>query len=131
MSQGGKTFAEIYRIVRRIPRGRVASYGDVAARCRADISARTVGWAMWVCPPNVPWHRVVNQRGLLTIGRRSPTLQELQRNLLLAEGVTFLSDDQLDIEKHRWRPRHAASRAAKKNLRKTVGSERFRLKSRR
>jgi len=100
-----RCFAEIYRVVRRIPRGRVLSYGDVARLCRGDVSARTVGWAMSVCPPDVPWHRVVNYQGRLTIGRRSLALQQIQRDLLLAEGVTFTVDDEVNMENHRWRPR--------------------------
>lgn len=101
----GRCFAEIYRLVRRIPRGRVASYGDIAALCRANVSARVVGWALAVCPSDVPWHRVVNRDGRLTIGRRALWLQHLQRDLLRAEGVTFLAEDQVAIEAHRWRPR--------------------------
>jgi alkylated DNA nucleotide flippase Atl1 len=104
-------FGEIYRIVRRIPPGRVASYADVAARCKSSVSARTVGWAMSVAPAGVPWHRVVNQQGQLTIGKRSVMLQDLQKNLLQAEGIDFVAVDQVDIEKHRWK------------LRKTGGSK--------
>jgi len=98
-------FEEIYRIVRRIPAGSVLSYGDVAALCQSSVSARTVGWAMSVAPDGVPWHRVVGQQGRLSIGKRSVLLQDLQRNLLQAEGVNFLAPDQVDIEQHRWHPR--------------------------
>ncbi|MBI3950306.1 MAG: MGMT family protein [Acidobacteria bacterium] len=99
-------FDEIYRIVRRIPVGSVAAYGDVAARCKSSLSARTVGWAMSVAPEGVPWHWVVNQKGRLSIGRRSVLLQELQKNLLQAEGIEFVAPDQVDIDKHRWHPRN-------------------------
>lgn len=98
------TFENIYRVVRRIPAGFVLSYGDVAALCPTSVSARTVGWAMSVAPEGVPWHRVVNHQGRLSIGKRSVLLQELQRNLLQAEGVNFVAPDQVDIQKHRWRP---------------------------
>jgi len=101
----GPCFAEIYSIVRRIPRGRVASYGDVAALCRSDVSPRVVGWALAVCPPDVPWHRVVNCEGRLTIGRRALWLQQLQRERLRAEGVAFLAEDRVAIHEYRWRPR--------------------------
>jgi len=86
----------------------VASYGDIAALCRTRVSARVVGWALAVCPPDVPWHRVVNRDGRLTIGRRALWLQQLQRDLLRAEGVAFLAEDQVALEAHRWRPRSAA-----------------------
>lgn len=101
------TFTEIYRIVRRIPPGQVLSYGDVAAMCKSAVSARTVGWAMSVAPPGVPWFRVVNHRGELSIGKRSITLAELQRNLLEAEGVAFTAPDRVNMEQHRWRLRPA------------------------
>jgi len=99
------TFKKIYRIVRRIPEGRVLTYGDVAALCDEAITARTVGWAMSVAPDGVPWHRVINHEGRLSIGRRSILLQELQRDLLQSEGITFISEDRVALERHRWQPR--------------------------
>ena len=78
-------FTEIYDIVRAIPSGAVMSYGQVGSLCGAV--ARTVGWAMSVAPDGVPWHRVVGSDGYLRIGRRSPELQQLQRDRLIAEGV--------------------------------------------
>jgi len=105
-------FDEIYRLVRRIPAGSVASYADIAARCKSSVSARTVGWAMSVAPDGVPWHRVVNQQGRLSIGNRSVLLQDLQRNLLEVEGVEFVAADQVDIEKHRWQTRRYTKNVA-------------------
>jgi methylated-DNA-protein-cysteine methyltransferase-like protein len=98
-------FTDVYRLVRKVPRGSVASYGDIAAMCKSSVSARTVGWAMSVAPEGVPWHRVVNHQGRLSIGHRSVLLQELQKNLLQAEGVSFIESDRVDIERHRWNPR--------------------------
>jgi methylated-DNA-protein-cysteine methyltransferase related protein len=98
-------FGEIYRIVRRIPAGSVASYGDVAALCRVDVSARTVGWAMSAAPEGVPWHRVVNQQGRLSIGKRSAMLQDLQKSLLESERIEFTAADRVNMVKHRWRGR--------------------------
>ncbi|MBI4470670.1 MAG: MGMT family protein [Acidobacteria bacterium] len=98
-------FNAVYRLVRRVPHGRVSSYGDIAAMCAEEISPRTVGWAMSASPKDVPWHRIVNRRGRLTIGRRSVALLELQRSLLESEGVEFVHVDQVDMEKHRWTPR--------------------------
>ncbi|RMG55180.1 MAG: methyltransferase [Acidobacteria bacterium] len=102
-------YEQIYRIVRRIPAGRVLSYGDVAALCSSSVSARTVGWAMARAPEGVPWHRVVNRKGRLSIGKRSVILQELQKNLLQAEGVRFIAPDQVDMDRHRWNPTEAGS----------------------
>jgi methylated-DNA-protein-cysteine methyltransferase-like protein len=91
-------FAEIYDIVRRIPAGAVMSYGQVGSLCGAV--ARTVGWAMSVAPDGVPWHRVVGADGYLRIGRRSPELQQLQRDLLLAEEIEVV-DGYVDMERYR------------------------------
>lgn len=115
-------FSEIYRWVRRIPRGWVLSYGDVAALCRSGVTARTVGWALSVCPDDLPWHRVVNHQGRLTIGRRSPVLQDVQRQLLLAEGVRFVAPDQIAIDQHRWRAKKARP-ITRKNRRKRRSEE--------
>jgi methylated-DNA-protein-cysteine methyltransferase-like protein len=90
-------FDEIYDVVRAIPRGAVMSYGQVGSLCGA--TARTVGWALSVAPDGVPWHRVVGADGYLRIGRRSPELQQLQRDLLNAEGVE-VSDYSVDMERY-------------------------------
>lgn len=125
MSKTKGQFSEIYRWVRRIPRGRVLSYGDIAALCRSGVSARTVGWALSVCPDDLPWHRVVNYQGRLTIGRRSLVLQEVQRQRLLAEGVRFVALDQIAMDRHRWNPRSRA-----KNPRPTARKRRRKASAR-
>src|SRR5258708_40087181 len=85
-------FDTINDVVRRIPRGSVMSYGQVGEE--AGCSARVVGWAMANgTDPDVPWQRVVGADGYLRIGRRSVALQQLQRKLLVEEGVTFREDN--------------------------------------
>ena len=79
-------FEAIYEYVRTIPAGRVTSYGEVGAA--VGQGARTVGWAMGVCPKDIPWQRVVGADGYLRIARRDPHLKALQKSLLEAEGVT-------------------------------------------
>jgi methylated-DNA-protein-cysteine methyltransferase-like protein len=92
-------FDNINAVVRQIPRGSVMSYGQVAGL--AGCTARVAGWAMAnVTDPDVPWHRVVGSDGVLRIGRRSVALKDLQRKLLLEEGVTFKNDDTVDMAKH-------------------------------
>lgn len=91
MSESEDAFAAVYAWVRTIPRGRVASYGDVGAA--VGVAARTVGWAMSLAPEDVPWQRVVGADGYLRIAKRSPHLKALQRSLLEAEGVTLSKDD--------------------------------------
>ena len=74
----------IYRIVRRIPRGSVLSYGDIGKI--VGTGPRQVAAAMRGCPPGIPWHRVVGSGGkILTPGETAWT----QRHLLMAEGVRF------------------------------------------
>lgn len=97
-------FAEsVHRWVRRIPEGSVASYGDVAALAGSPRAARGVGAVLNGLDPDsdVPWWRVVNRRGRLSIpaevGRRA-----LQRRLLLDEGVAFVDEESVDLQRHHW-----------------------------
>lgn len=91
----------IYGAARRIPAGRVATYGDLARLAGAPRAAREVGWAMAALPADsdVPWWRVVNRLGRLS-PRASGT--ELQAELLRAEGVEFLPDGSIDLRLYAW-----------------------------
>ena len=95
------TFEEIYSEVKLIPRGKVASYGYIACRIGNPRLSRVVGYALHVNPSPgiIPCHRVVMKGGTL-----SPAFafggENEQRRLLEAEGVTFLSDGRVDMEKH-------------------------------
>jgi len=94
---------EVYAIVRRIPRGRVMSYGQIAGLLRHPLSARAVGWAMNQCPDEVPWHRVVNAAGgISTAHLHEPP--DLQKRLLESEGVPFGRDGTLPMASRRWEP---------------------------
>ena len=83
-------FEKVYGIVRAIPRGRVATYGQVARLAGAPQAARMVGWAMASSRPvdRVPWHRVVGAGGRLIIAK-SIRYTQVQRQLLRQEGVRF------------------------------------------
>ncbi len=90
----------IYRVVRAIPEGRVATYGQVAAiagRC----TPRMVGYAMASVPPgtNVPWHRVINSRGEISL--RGDDLEK-QMALLKMEGVRFDTGGRVDLREFGW-----------------------------
>lgn len=98
-------YPAIYRVVRQIPRGKVSTYGDVAALCTMDVSPRVVGWAMAVSPNNLPWHRVINREGKLSTARRSFVLAETQQAMLEGEGIAFRADGSVDLKKYRWHPR--------------------------
>jgi methylated-DNA-protein-cysteine methyltransferase-like protein len=85
----------VYAYVRSIPPGRVLSYGDVGQA--VGVGARSVGWALSFCPPDVPWQRVVGADGYLRIAKRSPHLKLRQKQLLEGEGVVF--DDKERVER--------------------------------
>src|SRR5512142_2817177 len=94
----------IYKVVRRIPRGRVATYGQVAELAGLEGHARQVGYALHALPSGIaiPWHRVVNARGAASPRSRGDS-HELQRELLESEGVTFDRRGRLELAKYRWK----------------------------
>jgi methylated-DNA-protein-cysteine methyltransferase-like protein len=94
-------WAHVYALVKRIPRARVITYGELARRLRLPGGARTAGRAMAGCPAGqgIPWHRVVGGQGRLLI--REP-VAALQRRLLESEGVQFVGA-RVDFERHAWR----------------------------
>lgn len=104
-----RTYARIYKVVRRIPKGRVATYGQVATLAGLGGHARQVGYALSALPEDstVPWHRVINARGEISV-REEPGCDLAQRRALEAEGVEFSAGGRVSLERHRWRPRHAA-----------------------
>ena len=95
-------FEGVYRVVRTIPRGYVASYGQVAAALGAPRNARTVGYALHrnPLPGEIPCHRVVFQNGALTPGFAFGG-EGVQRTLLEQEGVVFLPDGRVDMARCR------------------------------
>ncbi len=103
--QPGRFFESVYALVRRIPRGKVATYGQIARLLGAPGSARIVGWAMHGNPygSRVPCHRVVQRQGSLSPNYCIPDPGR-QRRLLEREGVQFLLDGRVDMGPHQWRP---------------------------
>jgi methylated-DNA-protein-cysteine methyltransferase-like protein len=100
------TRTRIYEVVRRIPRGRVATYGQIAALAGLPGHARQVGYALNALPPGtaLPWHRVINARG--QVSRRAVPGEELsQRMLLEQEGVRFDGRGRVALARVQWRPR--------------------------
>jgi methylated-DNA-protein-cysteine methyltransferase-like protein len=99
-------YPRIYAVVRRIPKGRVATYGQVATLAGLPGCARQVGYALHALDEDsdVPWQRVVNAQG--RVSRRSEAgMDQIQRQLLEQEGVPFDEHDRLDLRGRRWRPR--------------------------
>ena len=108
---------QVYAIVRRIPLGRVTTYGSIAAIIPAPrgidplayrrIRARWVGYAMAAAPEDVPWQRVVN-----ALGRISPRPgfgAAWQKAVLVREGIRFSRPGGIDLKKHGWAPRRSAA----------------------
>jgi methylated-DNA-protein-cysteine methyltransferase related protein len=94
-------FTRVYATVRTLPRGRVATYGQIALLCGVPRGARAVGWALRVLDAarhgEVPWHRVVGAGG--RISPRAGAGPLLQRRRLRAEGVRF-KDGRVDLSRH-------------------------------
>lgn len=98
MIVSGSLHGRIYEVVCRIPRGRVATYGQVAREAGLPGQARLVGYALHNLPDetDVPWHRVVNARGGISLDMESGA-GRLQRALLEAEGITFDGHGKIDL----------------------------------
>lgn len=99
-------FEAVFDLVRQVPKGRVTSYGAIAAALGARSSARMVGWAMngsHRVKPSVPAHRVVNRQGLLT-GKVHFNPPEKMQKLLEKEGVKVVDDKVQDFSKKFWDP---------------------------
>jgi methylated-DNA-protein-cysteine methyltransferase related protein len=100
-SKSENFFARVHALVRKVPRGRVVTYGQVARALGAPGAARTVGWAMRSCPDKVPWHRVVNARGEISL--RPTGGSHIQSARLKEEGVQFDRTGKIDLKKYGWK----------------------------
>ncbi len=99
-------FSLVYEVARQIPKGRVTSYGAIAAALGTKSSARMVGWAMNGChrvKPKVPAHRVVNRNGMLT-GKHHFNPPGIMEELLKKEGVKVKNDQVVEFKKLYWDP---------------------------
>jgi methylated-DNA-protein-cysteine methyltransferase-like protein len=97
--------SRIWQVVALIPPGKVATYGDVARQAGLPGAARRVGAALRNLPEEtrIPWHRVINARGRLSLPQGSSS-QVAQRERLESEGVCFSNNCSLDMVKYRWQP---------------------------
>ncbi|HEC66296.1 MAG TPA: cysteine methyltransferase [bacterium] len=102
-------FKEVYRVVKKIPKGKVLSYGQVAAMLGNPRAARQVGWALNGLQKSekgmteTPWWRVVNKVGYLSIRGDDPTVKFLQRELLEKEGIKVSEEMVVDMDVYGWR----------------------------
>ena len=100
----------VYEICRSIPAGHVMTYGGIAACIEPPenmdpfaydrIKARWVGYALKDCPEDVPWHRVINARGQISV---RPGF-DFQRALLEDEGITFGKSGGINLQRYNWKP---------------------------
>jgi methylated-DNA-protein-cysteine methyltransferase-like protein len=102
-------FADVYDVVRQIPKGKVTSYGAIAAYLGTKLSARMVGWAMnaaGTAKPKVPAQRVVNRNGMLT-GKHHFVTATAMEEMLKKDGVAVKDDTVVDFKERFWDPSEA------------------------
>jgi methylated-DNA-protein-cysteine methyltransferase related protein len=102
-------YRRIYAVVRRIPRGKVATYGQVARLAGFANAARQVGYALHALPGKsaLPWHRVINSAGRISLPSVDGRLE--QRFRLLEEGIMVDPSGGISLKRHQWRPRSRAT----------------------
>ena len=98
-------FNKVYDVVKKIPYGKVTTYGAIANYLGSGGSARTVGWAMnnSHCFEDIPAHRVVNRNGILT-GKHHFSGTNLMQQLLESEGIKVVEDKIVNFDDHYWVP---------------------------
>jgi len=96
-------YERVYAVARKIPHGKVTSYGAIARAIGAAKSARMVGYALSSSPEDVPAHRVLNRKGVLT-GKHHFPGSNLMQQLLESEGLTVIDDQVQNFEEHFWKP---------------------------
>lgn len=106
-------FDKVYKIVAKIPYGKVATYGDIAEACGIRSSARTVGWALnGAKDSGLPCHRVVNRFGALT-GKLHFGSYDLMQDLLHSEGINFDKEGCVILKDFLWSPQPVKRKRAK------------------
>ncbi|MDF1662115.1 MAG: MGMT family protein [Planctomycetota bacterium] len=104
MTETESRYKKIYKMVEQIPRGQVATYGQIARLVGLPRHARMVGYALHALPNdnNVPWQRVVNAKGEVS-PRATPQYEDLQRHLLECEGVVFSDAGRISLKTYQWK----------------------------
>jgi methylated-DNA-protein-cysteine methyltransferase-like protein len=99
-------YSDIHEIISRIPRGRVATYGQIAEMAGIPGQARRVGYALSALAEGsaVPWQRVLNAKGEISMRSHSGS-ESLQKKLLRSEGITFDRNGRVPLDRFQWRPR--------------------------
>ena len=100
-------YDRIYAIVRQVPYGKVATYGQVAELAGLSGKARLVGYALYRVDrrrDDIPWHRVINAKGEVSYSHVRQGADYLQRSRLEEEGIEFSPDGKIKLSQYRWRP---------------------------
>jgi len=99
-------YEQIYNLVRKIPAGKVATYGQIAQLLGKQGHARQIGYALYRVAPDsdIPWQRVVNAQGMISHSPQRQGSDDLQRILLEQEGVAFNLQGKLNLQHYRWHP---------------------------
>lgn len=108
----------VWQLVRLVPRGRVVTYGQIATWLGSPRAARAVGYAMLhATDPKIPWHRVINAQGRISVGGRLHRPEE-QEQLLRREKIEFDATGHIDLKRYRWQldPDAAATRTVLAHL---------------
>lgn len=102
------SYDAIYHVVRNIPKGKVATYGQVAELANLVGQARLVGYALYqvdVDSPDIPWHRVINAKGEISHSPLRRGSDYVQRSLLEAEGIEFSDTGKISLKRYLWQPK--------------------------
>jgi methylated-DNA-protein-cysteine methyltransferase-like protein len=95
---------ELYELVNQIPPGNVCGYGELGKAMRNSVSGLLIGRWMAVCPPDIPWWRVVAVDGRLPIWKKDPNLEIIQHDRLAEEGIQFDLDGKVRMDEFSWSP---------------------------
>lgn len=107
-SQSSSTYDLIYQVVRLIPPGKVATYGQVADLAGLPGQARLVGYALYrvdMQHSDIPWQRVINAKGEISHSPFRHGTDYMQRSLLEAEGITFKANNKISLDDYLWQPK--------------------------
>ena len=103
-----ENYARIYAVIKKIPKGKVATYGQIAALAGIPRGARQVGTALRNTPVNLtlPWQRVINAQGHISLRMKDWQSggDDYQRVLLEGEGVAISAEGKIDLQRYRWAP---------------------------
>jgi methylated-DNA-protein-cysteine methyltransferase related protein len=107
-------FRRVVTVIKKIPRGKVATYGQIAALAGNPRGARQVAWVLHSASDKekLPWQRVINSKGTISLPRYGG--YELQKALLVKERIRFDSDDCIDLARFQWRPKGKKEKNGKK-----------------